>query len=147
MTLKNELNNAYVEAMRAKDVDTKNTLRLVMAAIKQVEVDQRKKLDDAEVLKIVQKEVKSCKETIADAVKANNQVLIDDSNMRIAILDKYLPTALTGPEVDAIVKDVIAELGATSMADMGGVMKAVIEKVAGQADGKMISTLVRQNLG
>ena len=147
MTSKIELNNAYKDAMRNKDVEVKNTLRLVMAAIKQVEVDEQRELSDADVLKVVQKEVKSFKETIADAKKVDNQGLIEESNARIAILEKYLPVAMTGPEVEAIVKEVIAELGASSMAEMGSVMKTVMERVAGQADGKMVSTLVRENLG
>ena len=147
MTLKSELNNAYKEAMRNKDIEVKNTLRLVMAAIKQVEVDERRELDDADTLRVVQKEVKSMKETIADAEKVNNQGLIDEANARISILEKYLPKALSEAEVNAIVKEVIAETGASSMADMGNVMKAVMARVAGQADGKTVSSLVRSNLG
>ena len=147
MTLKSELNNAYKEAMRNKDIEVKNTLRLVMAAIKQVEVDERRELDDADTLRVVQKEVKSMKETIADAEKVNNQGLIDEANTRISILEKYLPKALNEAEVNAIVKEVIAETGASSMADMGNVMKAVMARVAGQADGKTVSSLVRSNLG
>ena len=147
MTLKSELNNAYKEAMRNKDIEVKNTLRLVMAAIKQVEVDERRELDDADTLRVVQKEVKSMKETIADAEKVNNQGLIDEANTRISILEKYLPKALSEAEVNAIVKEVIAETGASSMADMGNVMKAVMARVAGQADGKTVSNLVRSNLG
>ncbi len=147
MTLKSELNNAYKEAMRNKDIEVKNTLRLVMAAIKQVEVDERRELDDADTLRVVQKEVKSMKETIADAEKVNNQGLIDEANTRISILEKYLPKALSEAEVNAIVKEVIAETGASSMADMGNVMKAVMARVAGQADGKTVSSLVRSNLG
>lgn len=147
MTLKSELNNAYKEAMRTKDVEVKNILRLVMAAIKQVEVDEKKELDDADTLRVVQKEVKSLKETIADAEKVNNQGLIDEANLRISILEKYLPKALSEAEVDAIVKEVIAETGASSMADMGSVMKAVMARVGGQSDGKTVSNLVRSNLG
>ena len=147
MTLKSELNNAYKEAMRNKDIEVKNTLRLVMAAIKQLEVDERRELDDADTLRVVQKEVKSMKETIADAEKVNNQGLIDEANTRISILEKYLPKALSEAEVNAIVKEVITETGASSMADMGNVMKAVMARVAGQADGKTVSNLVRSNLG
>jgi uncharacterized protein YqeY len=146
MTLKSELNNAYKEAMRTKDVEVKNILRLVMAAIKQVEVDEQRELDDADTLRVVQKEVKSLKETIADAEKVNNQGLIDEANLRISILEKYLPKALSEAEVDAIVKAVIADTGASSMADMGNVMKEVMARVAGQSDGKTVSNLVRSNL-
>ncbi len=146
MTLKSELNNAYKEAMRSKDVEVKNILRLVMAAIKQVEVDEQRELDDADTLRVVQKEVKSLKETIADAEKVNNQGLIDEANLRISILEKYLPKALSEAEVDAIVKAVIADTGASSMADMGNVMKEVMARVAGQSDGKTVSNLVRSNL-
>ena len=146
MSLKETLNNELKEALRAKDELRKTTIRGALAAIKQVEVDQRKELEDADILGILQKEVKSRKETIADAEKAERPDMIEQAEAEIAILEKFLPKGLSEEEVEAIVRETIAEVGAASMSDMGKVMGAVMPKIKGRADGGVVNQLVRKLL-
>lgn len=147
MTLKETLSAAMTAAMKAKNETRKVPLRLVMAAIKQAEIDQRKELSDDEVLRLVQKEVKSRQESIADAEKANRQDLIDTAEAEMAVLQEFLPKALTPEELEAIVQETINQVGASSMADMGKVMGAVMPKIQGRADGGEVNQMVRKLLG
>jgi uncharacterized protein YqeY len=146
MSLKNDLNDALKAAMKAKNELEKMTLRGALAAIKQIEVDEQTELEDPDILGVLQKEVKSRKESIADAEKAGRDDLIATANDEIAILERFLPQALTPEELEAIVKETIAEVGAASMADMGKVMGAIMPKVKGRADGGQVNQLVRQLL-
>lgn len=146
MNYKEALAEAVITAMRSKDALSRTTLRGVQAAIKQIEVDERKELDNDEVLKVFQKQVKSRKESIADAEKANRQDLIDEANAELDILNVFIPKGLSTEELAVLVKEAIAEVGATSPAEMGTVMKAVMPKVAGRADGGAISNLVKELL-
>jgi hypothetical protein len=146
MSLKEQLNEAVKEAMKAGDSAKKTTLRGALAAIKQVEVDEQKELDDGDILGVLQKEVKSRRESIADAEKAGRDDLIQAAEAEVVMLEAFLPQALSPEELEAIVKEVIAEVGASSMADMGAVMGAVMPKVKGRADGGAINQLVRQLL-
>lgn len=147
MTLKDTLTTAMQDAMRARDDTRKIPLRLVMAAIKEAEIDKQEELKDEDILRLVQKEVKSRLESIADAEKAGREDLIATAKAEMAVLQEYLPEQLSPEELEALVKEAIAEQGATSMADMGVVMKAAMAKVQGRADGGQISQLVRQLLG
>jgi uncharacterized protein YqeY len=147
MTLKETLNAAMTAAMKAKDDTRKVPLRLVMAAIKQAEIDGQKDLTDEDVLRLVQKEVKSRQESIADAEKAGRADLVATAEAEMAVLQEFLPEALSPEELEAIVKDAIAEIGASSMADMGKIMQAVMPKVQGRADGGQVNQLVRKLLG
>jgi hypothetical protein len=146
MSLKTDLQNEYKEAMRARDEVRKNTLRMALAAIKQIEVDEQKELADADVLRVLQKEVKIRQEGIAEAETANRPDLIEEGIQEIAVLEAFLPQALSDEELEAVVVDTIAEVGASSPADMGKVMKAVMPKIAGRADGGQVSQMVRQKL-
>jgi uncharacterized protein YqeY len=146
MSLKEELRNEYKDAMRAKEEVRKNTLRLALAAIKQIEVDERKELDDAEVLRVIQKEVKSRQEAIAEAETANRPDLVKAGIEELAVLEGFLPQALSAEELEKIVAETIQETGASSPADIGKVMKAVMPKTAGRADGGQVSQMVRQKL-
>ena len=147
MTLKDTLSTAMREAMKAKDETRKVALRLVMAAIKEAEIEKREELADEDVLRLVQKEVKSHQESIADAEKAGRDDLVATAEAEMAVLQEYLPKPLSPEELEAIIKEVIAEEGAASMADMGKVMKSAMSKVQGRADGSQISQIVRQLLG
>lgn len=147
MTLKETLTAAMKDAMKAKDETRKIPLRLVMAAIKQAEIDGQKELNEDEVLRLVQKEVKSRQESIADAEKAGREDLIATAKAEMAVLEEYLPKALSPEELEAIVSETIAEVGASSMADMGNIMKAVMPKIQGRADGGQVNQLVRKLLG
>lgn len=146
MSLKTQLNDALKEAMKAKDDVKKTTIRGALAAIKQVEVDQQKELDESDLLAILQKEVKSRKESIADAEKAARPDLVEASQAEIKILETFLPAGLSQEELEAIVKETIAEVSAESMADMGKVMGAIMPKIKGRADGGQVNQIVRQQL-
>jgi len=146
MSLEEKLNHDLKEAMKAKDETRKRVLRLALLAVKLATVEKQEELDDGDVLSILQKEVKARQETIEDAEKAERQDLIETAKAETAILEEYLPEGLTPEELEALIKETIAEVGASSMADMGNVMKAVMPKVQGRADGGQVNQLVRQLL-
>jgi uncharacterized protein YqeY len=146
MSLKNEIQQSLTDAMKARDELTKIPLRLVMAAIKEAEIMNKEELSDPDVLRIVQKEAKARLDTIADAEKANRPDLIEQAEAELAILKQFLPEELSDEELTLLVKATIEEVGARSMADMGAVMKALMPKVQGRADGGKVSQLVRQTL-
>ena len=146
MSLLEKLNQDLKEAMKAKDETRKRVLRLALSAAKLVEVEKQEELDDAEVIGVLQKEAKSRQETIEDAEKAERPDLIEVAKAEMAILEEYLPEGLSPEELEALVKEVIAEVGATSMADMGKVMGAIMPKVQGRADGGQVNQMVRQLL-
>jgi uncharacterized protein YqeY len=132
--------------MRSGDTVRKNTVRMALAAIKQVEVDKRTTLDEAAVIALLQKEIKNRKEAIEEAKTAGRDDLIQDNQAEIAVLEAFLPAALPADELREIVKAAIAETGASAPADMGKVMKVALEKVAGRAPGGEVSTMVREQL-
>ena len=147
MTLKETLSAAMKDAMKARDETRKIPLRLVMAAIKESEIDNQAELKDDEILRLIQKEVKSRHESISDAEKAGRDDLIAAAKAEMAVLQEYLPKALSPEELEAIIKETIAEVGAGSMADMGRVMQAVMPKLQGRAEGGQVNQLVRKLLG
>ncbi len=146
MDTKTQLNNAMKEAMRAKDKVAKRTLTMVRAAIQQREKDGREELDDSAVLAILQKELKSREETIAEAKKAGRDDLVADTEEEIVVLKKYLPEAMSAEELRVLASEVIAELEASTIRDMGKVMKVIVPRVAGRASGGDISNVVRELL-
>lgn len=126
MDLKLQLNNALKEAMKSGDEVRKRTVRMVLAAIKQAEIDRQVTLDDSGVLSILQKEIKTRRESLEEAQKAGRDDLVQALDAEIAVLQTFLPQALSEEELRALTLAVIAEVGATSPADMGKVMKALI---------------------
>jgi len=146
MSLKTEIQKALTDAMKNRDEVRKVPLRLVMAAMKEAEIEKQQELDEAEVLGIVQKEAKARLDTIADAKKAERPDLVERAEAELAILKEFLPEELSQEKIIAIVKETITEVGATSMADMGMVMKAIMPKIQGRADGGQVSQIVRQIL-
>ena len=132
--------------MKSGDEIRKRTLRMVLAAVKQAEVDKREEIDDMAVISLIQKEVKNRRESIADAEKANRPDLIEENEAEIKVLEVFLPKAMPEEELKAIVQAAIEETGAASMADMGKVMKIVMGKVAGRAPNDKISSAVREML-
>lgn len=146
MDLKTTLNESLKEAMKAGDVLRRTTLRMVMAAIKQVEVDKRTSLDDAAVMSILQKEIKNRREAIEEAKKAERPDLVSANESEIAVLEAFLPKALSPEELRSLVQSAIDEMGASSASDMGRVMKAVMPKTAGRAAGDAVSAMVRELL-
>ena len=146
MSVKTEIQKALTEAMKARDEVTKIPLRLVMASIKEAEIDKQAELSDPDVLRILQKEAKARLDTIADAEKAGRPDLIEQAEAEMAVLKRFLPDELSDEDLDKIVQETIKETGAASMADMGNVMKAIMPKVQGRADGGKVNQLVRKHL-
>lgn len=146
MTLKSQLNESMKDAMRSKDEVRLRTVRMALAAIKQVEVDKRIELDDAAVLNILQKEVKNRREAIEEAKKANRPDLVAANEAEIDVVQVFLPKVMPVEELRAMVEAVIAETSASGPGDMGKVMKVIMPKVAGRAPNDMISATVRELL-
>ena len=146
MSIKNQLNDSLKDAMKSGDEVRKRTVRMALASIKQVEVDKRVELDDAAVTGILQKEVKNRRESLEEARKANRADLIEANEAEIRVLEAFLPKAMPAEELRTIVQAAITETGASTPADMGKVMKAVMPKVAGRAPNDMISATVRELL-
>jgi uncharacterized protein YqeY len=146
MNLKDQLNQALKDALRQKDTVRKSTIRLALAAIKNAEIDANSELDEAALLAILQKEVKSRRETIEAAERAQRQDLIQGAQAEIAILETFLPQPLTAAELEKLVQTAIVETGAASPRDMGTVMKHLMAQVQGRADGKTVSQVVRRFL-
>ena len=146
MSLKTNIQKALTAAMKNQDELRKVPLRLVMAAIKEAEIENRQELDEPEVLRIVQKEAKARLDTISDAQKANRPDLESRAEEELAILKEFLPEELSKDKIEAMIRETITEVGASSMADMGKVMKVLIPKIQGRADGGQVSQLVRQIL-
>src|SRR5512137_1366724 len=143
MDTKEKLEIALREALRAGDDVRKRTIRMVLAAIRQVEIDRQVKLDEAAVLGIIQKEIKTRKESIEEARGANRPDIVASTQAEINVLETYLPRQLSADELKSLVKDTMAEVDAKSPADMGKVMKVLLPKIAGRAPGDQVSALVR----
>jgi uncharacterized protein YqeY len=146
MDLKNALESALKDAMRSGDDVRKRTVRMALAAIRLTEIEKGKPLDDAGMMAILQKEIKSRQESIAEAHQANRPDLVAASEAEIKVLESYLPTQLTPQELEALARQAIAEAGAASPADMGKVMKLLTPRLQGRATGAQASQLVRQLL-
>ena len=147
MNLRERLNEEIKAAMKARAADRLGALRLMLAAVKQREVDERITLDDAGVVSVVEKMIKQRKDSIAQFEKAARQDLADKEKFEIGVIESYLPQQLSAAEIDSIVAEAIASSGAKSPADMGKVMGIVKPKVAGRADMGRISALVKSKLG
>ncbi len=146
MDMKTRLNDALKESMKAGDEVRKRTVRMVLAAIKQAEIDRRITLDETAILSILQKEIKMRKESLEEAQKAGRENLIHDAQAEIDVLNTFLPQGLSADELRTLVQAAIAETGATTATDMGKVMKALLPKVAGRAPGDQVSATVRELL-
>lgn len=146
MNKKQEIQQALTAAMKTRDEDTKRTLRLVMSAIKLAEVEAVEELDESRILAILQKEVKTREDTIAESKQANREDLVLAAEKEIAILNKFLPQQMDPEELKTLAQTVVNELGATGMRDMGNVMKHLIPKLEGRASGSDASKMVREIL-
>ncbi|MFZ9665993.1 MAG: GatB/YqeY domain-containing protein [Limnohabitans sp.] len=146
MTLKERITDDMKNAMRAKDTARLGTIRLLQAAMKQKEVDERVTLDDTAVIAIVDKLIKQRKDSVAAYVQAARQDLADIEQAEIAVLEVYLPQRLSPVEIQAAVKAIVASVGATGPGDMGKVMGAVKAQLAGKADMGLVSAAVKAAL-
>ena len=144
--LKEKLLEDLKNCMKEKNVVRKNVIQMVRAAILQVEKDKQITLDDDQIIDIIAKESKKRKDSLVDYEKSGREDLINEIKEEIDVLAEYLPKQLSAEEVEAIVKEVIAEVGATSMKDMGKVMKTAKEKIGAASDGKTINEAVKKCL-
>jgi len=146
MNLKEQLKADMKDAMRAKEIVKRDTIRAINTMIKQIEVDQRIDLDDDAVVKLIQKGIKQREDAIVQYKTASRDDLVEVEQAQIDVFKLYLPKQLDDTELEAIVKSVIEEVGATSMKDMGKVMGPSSAKVGSSADGKRISSMVKKLL-
>jgi len=147
VTLKERITEDMKAAMRASEKERLSTIRMVQAAIKQREVDERIVLDDTQVIAVLEKMVKQRKESVAQFEQGGRADLVDKEKAEIVLLQAYLPTQLSDGEVEALVRDAIASTGAASIKDMGKVMGAVKSKAAGRADMGAVSARIKTALG
>jgi hypothetical protein len=146
MPLREQLNEDIKVAMKAREADKLAALRLLLAAVKQREVDERVTLDDAGVLSVIDRMLKQRKDSIAQFEKAGRQDLVDKEKLEVGVLSAYLPQQLGEEEIRAIVSEAVSATGAKSPADMGKVMGVVKPKLAGRADMGKVSALVKAAL-
>jgi uncharacterized protein YqeY len=146
MDTKEKLEIALKEALKAGDDVRKRTVRMVLAAVRQVEIDRQVKLAEAAVLSIIQKEIKTRRESVEEARGANRPDIVAATEAEIVVLQAYLPAALSADELQALVGAAVLEASAKSPADMGKVMKLLLPRVAGRAPGDQVSAVVRQVL-
>ena len=146
MTLKERITEDMKAAMRASEKERLSTIRMLQAAIKQREVDERITLDDAQVVAVLEKMVKQRKESVVQFEQGGRADLADKEKAEIALLTAYLPAQLSEAEVDALIRDAIAATGASSVKDMGKVMGVVKAKAAGRADMGAVSARIKAAL-
>ena len=146
MSLKEQITEDMKNAMRAKDTGRLGTIRLLLAAMKQKEVDERVELDDAAVIAIVEKLIKQRKDSISQFQAANREDLVAIENAELVVLQAYMPAQMSEAEVAAVVAQVVQELGATGPQDMGKVMGKVKPQLAGKADMGIVSAQVKAAL-
>ena len=146
MDTKQKLQEALKDAMRARDEPRKRTIRMALSNIKLAEIDRGEELDENAVLAILQKEVKQRQEVIEESMTANRPDLAEEAELEIVILQEFLPAQLTPEELERIARQVIDEVGASSISDMGSVMKVLIPRLEGRASGQEASQMVRNLL-
>lgn len=146
MSLKDRITDDMKAAMRAKDMERLGTIRMITAAIKQREVDERITLDDAQVLAIVEKMIKTRKESVAQFLSGGREDLAAKENQEIALLQTYMPKQLSEAELDELIAQSIAEAGATSIKDMGKAMNLLKQKASGRADMAAASAKLKAKL-
>ena len=146
-TLQERIQADLGDAMRAKDEVRKSSLRMLIAALKNAQIEARKELDDAAVLAMVQRQVKQRRESIVEFRKGNREDLVAIEEAEIEVLSAYLPVQVSREEILAAARKIVAETGASSPRDMGKVMPVLTKQFGASADGRTISEVVREILG
>jgi len=146
MGLKEQLLQDVKDAMRAGDAARRNTLRMLLAAIKQIEVDSRITLDDAGIQSALTKQAKQRRESIADYEKAGRDEMAAQEKAELAVIEAYLPQMMSREEIAALAQTIIAQLGVDSAKGMGQVMGRLMPQVKGKADGRLVNQVVRELL-
>ena len=147
MRLKEQLKEDLKTAMRDKEVVKRDSIRAINTMIKQIEVDERKDLNDEDVIKLIQKGIKQREESISQYKAASRDDLVEQEQAQVDVFMLYLPAQVSDVELETGMKEIIAEVGATSMKDIGKVMGNATKKFAGVADGKRINEMVKKLLG
>jgi uncharacterized protein YqeY len=147
MELREKIEADTKEALKSGAKDKVSTLRMLNAALKNKQIDKRRPLTEEEVIETVRSLIKQRKDSIEQFTKGGRQDLVDKETAEVAFLEAYLPKQLAREELEAMVRDAIAQTGAQGARDMGKVMKALIPMVGGRADGKLVSELVKNALG
>ena len=146
MSLKEQLKEDLKTAMRDKEIVKRDSIRTINTMIKQVEVDERRELDDTEVIKLIQRGIKQREEAIAQYKAASRDDLVNKEQEQIDIFTLYLPAQISDEELESGMKEIVIQTGATSMKDMGKVMGNATKRFAGVADGKRINEMVKKLL-
>jgi uncharacterized protein len=146
MTLREQINNDIKTAMKEKNNAVRDALRLLSSAMKQIEVDERKELSDDDVIKIIQKQVKQRNDAMSQYRDAGREDLYEQEASEAAIFEAYLPQQLSDDELESALRTIIAEVGATSMKEIGKVMGAASKSLGAQADGKRINECAKKIL-
>ncbi len=146
MSLKEQLKSDLKDAMRAKELVKRDSIRAINTMIKQIEVDERKELNDEDVIKLIQRGIKQREEAATQYKEANRDDLVAVELEQVEVFKKYLPKQLSDEELEAGMKEIISEVGASSIKDMGKVMGNATKKFAGIADGKRINEMVKKLL-
>jgi len=147
MSLKQQLKDDVKVAMREKNVVKRDSIRAINTMIKQIEVDERKELTDEDIIKLIQKGIKQREEAVTQYREAGRDELVQKEQEQIDVFSVYLPKQLTDEELEVGMKELISEVGATSMKDMGKIMGQASKKFAGVADGKRINEMTKKLLG
>jgi uncharacterized protein YqeY len=143
---KEQIQQNLKEAMKSGDTRRREVLRLMMAAFKQVEVDQRKVLSEGDAIQILVSEAKKRRESIEEMEGAGRSELAEQEKYELGVIEGYLPQQLSREEIEKLVRAAVQEVGATTPKDMGKVMKVLMPRVQGQADGKLVNTIVNEVL-
>ncbi len=147
MGLKGQLERDLLDALRARDEARKTTLRLALAAIKNVEISKGRQLDENEVLAVISQQAKQRRESAAQFANGGRDDLVSQEEEELQILMEYMPAQLSEEEIRSRVHQVIADVGATGTAQMGEVMRVLMPELKGKADGQVVSTIVKEILG
>jgi uncharacterized protein YqeY len=146
MNLNERLNEDMKQAMKSGDKFALGVIRMIRSSVKNVEIDQRRTLSDDEVLDILNREIKQRKDALQEFEKAGRDDLAENAKAEIEVIQRYMPQPLTEQELQAVVQETIREVGATSKSDMGKVMSALMPKVKGRADGRLVNETVQRFL-
>lgn len=146
MNLRDRVNQDVKDAMKAKDSKKRDALRLLTAAFKQIEVDERRELSDEDIIKIIMQQIKRRDDAASQYKDASREDLMQQELDEIAYYREYLPTQLSDDELKSILEEIIKKVGATSMKDMGKIMSVASNELSGKADGKRINTTIKNIL-
>jgi len=147
MSLKQKLKDDLKIAMREKNIIKRDSIRAINTMIKQIEVDERKELNDQDVLKLIQKGIKQREESISQYKEANREDLVEKEQQQVDVFKEYMPQQLSDEKLEEEIKSIISQVGAATIKDMGKVMGQATKKLAGVADGKRINEMTKKLLG